>query len=335
MSPFKADTFKALLATQDAGTFSAAIQDVPRDALPPGEVLVRIVYSSLNYKDGLAVTGRPGVIRKWPMVPGIDFAGTVEESSSPLFRPGDQVALTGAGASETRWGGYAELARWDAEFLVPVPRGMRLKHAMAIGTAGFTAMQCVMALERHRATPPGRGVVVTGAAGGVGSIAIAILAKLGYKVIASSGRAELAEYLRSLGASEIIDRAKLSAPPARALEREQYDGAVDSVGGTTLTGLLPSIAANHAVALCGLAGGPVFTTTVMPFILRGVSLVGINSVYVTREERLEVWDRLSRDLPLDLLDRITQIEPLSRVIEVGKQILEGKIRGRTVIDVNA
>ena len=328
-------TFKALLATQESGEFQAGIRDVPSDMLPAGEVLVRVQYSSLNYKDGLAVSGRPGLIRKYPMVPGIDLAGIVEESASPQFRPGDAVVLTGAGAGETMWGGYAQLAQWNAEFLVPLPRGMSLKQSMAIGTAGFTAMQCVMALERHGLAPGGREVVVTGAGGGVGSVAIAILAKRGYRIVASTGRAELEPYLRSLGAGEIVDRNTLSATPGRALDRERWDGAVDTVGGTTLAGLLPAMAANRGVALCGLAGGSVFTTTVMPFILRGVSLLGINSVYVTRQERLEVWDRLSRDLPLDLLDSMTEVAPLARVLELGKQILEGKIRGRTVIDVNA
>ncbi|HEY6342828.1 MAG TPA: MDR family oxidoreductase [Bryobacteraceae bacterium] len=337
-------TFKALLATQEGGNFRASIQEVPRESLPSGEVLVRVRYSSLNYKDGLAVTGRPGVIRRFPMVCGIDFAGVVEESASPEFKSGDAVALTGAGASETIWGGYAQYARWNAQTLVPLPPGMSLKQAMAIGTAGFTAMQCVMALERHGVSPqvhsewavrPNEGgeVVVTGASGGVGSIAIAILGKLGIRAIASTGRPELGDYLRSLGASGVIDRSELSATPGRALERERWNGAIDTVGGTTLAGLLPAIAVNRAIALCGLAGGAVFTTTVMPFILRGVSLLGINSVYVTPQERREVWDRLSRDLPLDLLDSMTEVAPLDRVIELGKRILEGKIRGRVVIDV--
>jgi acrylyl-CoA reductase (NADPH) len=326
-------TFKALLATQEGGRFQASIQEIPRESLPPGEVLVRVRYSSLNYKDGLAVTGRPGVIRRFPMVCGIDFAGVVEESASPEFKSGDAVALTGAGAGETIWGGYAQYARWNAQTLVRVPPGMSLKQAMAIGTAGFTAMQCVMALERHGVSPRGGDVVVTGASGGVGSIAIAILGKLGIRAIASTGRPELGDYLRSLGASGIIDRSELSATPGRALERERWNGAIDTVGGTTLAGLLPSIAPNRAIALCGLAGGAEFTTTVMPFILRGVSLLGINSVYVTPQERRGVWERLSRDLPLDLLDSMTEVAPLDRVIELGKQVLEGKIRGRTVIDV--
>jgi len=328
-------TFKALLATQDAGNFRASIQQLNREELPPGEVLVRVQFSSLNYKDGLTVTGRPGLIRRFPMVPGIDFAGIVEESASPKFHSGDAVVLTGAGAGETAWGGYAQVARWDSEHLVRLPAGMSLQQSMAIGTAGFTAMQCVMALERNGLRPDPGEIAVTGAGGGVGSVAIAILAKLGYRVAASTGRLELSDYLRSLGASEVIDRGALAATPGRALERERWAGAVDSVGGATLTGLLPSMARGSAIAMCGLAGGSVFTTTVMPFILRGVSLLGINSVIVAREERRAVWDRLSRDLPLEVLDRMTQVAPLERVFELGKEILEGKIRGRTVIDVNA
>lgn len=327
-------TFRALLATKEDGKFDASIQQVPREMLPPGEVLVRVQYSTLNYKDGLAVTGKPGVIRRWPIVPGIDFAGIVEESASPEFRPGDAVVLTGAGAGETHWGGYAQLARWNAEFLVPLPKGMSLQQSMAIGTAGFTAMQCVIALERHGLKPGARDVLVTGAGGGVGSIAIAILAKLGYKVTASTGRPELGDYLRSLGASEIVGRNFFNAAAAQTLDRERWGGAIDNVGDAALSGMLPAMARDANVALCGLAGGPAFTATVLPFILRGVNLLGINSVGVTRPQRLEVWDRLSRELPLDLLDRMTQVAPLDRVVELGAQILEGKIRGRTVIDVN-
>ena len=328
-------TFKALLATQDGGNFRASLQQVDREELPPGEVLVRVQYSSLNYKDGLTVTGRPGLIRRFPMVPGIDFAGFVEESASPAFHAADAVVLTGAGAGETAWGGYAQLARWNAQDLVRLPAGISLRQAMAIGTAGFTAMQCVMALERNGLRPGQGEIAVTGAGGGVGGIAIAILAKLGYPVAACTGRPELSDYLRSLGAKEVIGRGSLAATPGRALERERWAGAVDSVGGPALAGLLPSMSRGSAIALCGLAGGSVFTTTVMPFILRGVSLLGINSVTVAPEERRAVWDRLSSDLPLDLLDRMTQIAPLEQVFELGKQILEGKIRGRTVIDVNA
>ncbi len=303
--------------------------------LPPGEVLVRIWYSSLNYKDGLAVTGRPGVIRKFPMVPGIDFAGTVEDSASPDYKRGDPVVLTGAGAGETLWGGYAQWARWDAEFLVPLPKGMTLVQSMAVGTAGFTAMQCVAALERHGLKPGGREVLVTGAGGGVGSVAVAILGKLGYRVAASTGRPEVGEYLRSLGATDILDRESLTVVSKRGLERERWDGAVDSVGGSTLAGILPWMANNASIALCGMAGGADVAAAVWPFILRGVNLLGINSVRVTREERLAIWDRLSRDLPIPLLDSLTQLAPLARIVELGGEILKGKIRGRVVIDVNA
>lgn len=330
-------TFKAVFATQTEGQFAAAIQQVPKDALPPGEVLVRVHFSGLNYKDGLAVTGRPGVIRKFPMIPGIDFAGTVEESASPEFRPGDSVVLTGAGAGETVWGGYAQLARWDAEHLVQLPAGISLEQSMAIGTAGFTAMQSVVALEKHGAAhiakEAGREILVTGAGGGVGGIAIAILAKLGYKVAASTGRAELGEYLRTLGAAEIVGRESLSTASSKGLERERWGGAVDSVGGSTLAGILPALASNASVASCGLAGGAAFNATVLPFILRGVNLLGINSVRVTRAERKEVWRRLALDLPLDRLDVMTQIEPLEQVFELGEKILAGKIRGRVVLRI--
>jgi acrylyl-CoA reductase (NADPH) len=326
-------TFKGLLATRENGKFAARIEQIPKDRLPPGEVLVRVSYSSLNYKDGLAVTGKPGVIRSFPMIPGIDFAGTVEESASTEFRPGDLVALTGAGAGETAWGGYAEYARWNAESLVALPAGISLKQSMAIGTAGFTAMQSVIALERH-GLGPGE-VLVTGAAGGVGSVAVAILAKLGYRVAASTGRPELGDYLRGLGASEIVTRESLTVVSTKGLERERWGGAIDSVGGSTLAGILPFIASNASIALCGLAGGASYTSTVLPFILRGVNLLGINSVRVTRAERLLIWERLSRDLPLHLLDAMTELAPLNRVFELSEKILEGKIRGRTVIDVNA
>jgi acrylyl-CoA reductase (NADPH) len=326
-------TFKALLATREDGKFAARIEQVSKDRLPPGEVLVRIRYSSLNFKDGLAVSGKPGVIRSFPMIPGIDFAGTVEESASPEFRPGDAVALTGAGASETAWGGYAEYARWNAEFLVALPPGISMQQSMAIGTAGFTAMQSVIALEQHGLTSGE--VLVTGAAGGVGSVAVAILAKLGYRVAASTGRPELGGYLRSLGAGEIVARESLTVVSSKGLERERWNGAIDSVGGSTLAGILPSMASNASIALCGLAGGAGFSSTVLPFILRGVNLLGINSVRVTRPELVRIWDRLSRDLPLDLLDAMTEVAPLERVFDLGAQILAGKIRGRVVIDIGA
>jgi acrylyl-CoA reductase (NADPH) len=326
-------TFKALLATQDAGKFQASIQQVDRASLPPGEVTIRAKYSSLNYKDGLAVTGKPGVIRKFPMVPGVDLAGVVEESSSPEWKPGDEVVVTGFGLSETLWGGYAELARLDARLLVPLPKGLTLRQAMAIGTAGFTAMQCVIALDQHAVKPDTGDVLVTGAAGGVGSIAVAILAKLGYRVFASTGRAQLDGYLRSLGAAEIIDRSTLAAPSQRPMESERWAGAVDSVGGDTLAAIIRALRARGSVASCGLAGGTALNTTVLPFILRGVNLLGINSVFVSREERLGIWERLARDLPLTLLDQMTEEAPLEKVFELGEQILAGKIRGRTVVRI--
>jgi acrylyl-CoA reductase (NADPH) len=331
-------TFKALLATRSAdqedGKTNVAFREMNLSALPAGDVLVRVQYSSLNYKDGLAVTGKPGVIRKFPMVPGIDLAGVVEESSSPLWKKGDAVVVTGSGLSENIWGGYSEYARLDAQLLVKLPEGMTARQAMAIGTAGFTAMQCVIALERHGAKLDSGDIVVTGAAGGVGSVAIAILAKLGYRVVASSGRAELAPYLQSLGAAEIIDRGVLSAPSKRPMDSERWAGAIDSVGGDTLAGIIRGLKIGASVAACGVAGGAALNTTVFPFILRGVNLLGINSVILTREERLEIWRRLSVDLPLALLDSMTQEEPIDQIFELGEKILKGAIRGRTVIRIS-
>ncbi len=327
--------FKALVVTQAGGQVAASFQQLDRGVLPPGEVLVRVAYSSLNYKDGLAVTGRPGVIRKFPMVPGLDLAGVVEESRSPEFKPGDKVVVTGCGTSETMWGGYAELARLDAGFIVPLPEQMSLKQAMGAGTAGFAAMQSVVALERHGLKPGGREVLVTGASGGAGGIAVAVLANLGYKVVASTGRAELHGYLRSLGAGEILGRAALVAASDRPLETQRWAAAIDNVGGDTLSGLLRSMAMGGSIALVGLAGGAEFSTTVFPFILRGVSLLGIDSSRVLNAGRREIWARLARDLPLNLLDRMIHVEPLEKVRELGELILAGKIRGRTVIEVNA
>jgi acrylyl-CoA reductase (NADPH) len=327
-------TFKAVFATQREGKPNISIEQIDRASLPAGDVLVRIQYSDLNYKDGLAVTGRPGVIRKYPMVPGVDLAGVVEESSSPDWKAGDEVVVTGFGLSETVWGGYAELARLDANWLVRLPAGITLKQSMAIGTAGFTAMQCVVALERHGLAPDStKEVLVTGAAGGVGSIAVAILAKLGYRVVASTGRAELGDYLRSLGASDIIDRTTLSIPSKRPLDSERWAGAVDSVGGETLAAIVRALVANGSVAACGVAGGAALNTTVYPFILRGVNLLGINSVYVSHSDRLLIWERLARDLPLPLLDSMTQEAPLEAVFDLGEKILAGAVRGRTVIRI--
>jgi acrylyl-CoA reductase (NADPH) len=268
------------------------------------------------------------------MIPGIDLAGVVEASAIPELPPGTEVACTGCGLSETIWGGYAQYARVDAEFLVPLPQGLSLHHGMAVGTAGFTAMQSVMALEEQGVKPGGRGVLVTGAAGGVGSVAVAILANLGYSVVASTGRRELESYLRSLGAAEIIDRAEISALPKDRLGTERWAGAIDTVGGSLLAGLLPSIERHGSVASCGLAESEALHTTVFPFILRGVNLLGINSVVVPNARRRQVWARIVRDLPLPLLDGMTQTAPLDHIFELSRQILAGKIRGRVVIDVN-
>ena len=322
-------TFRALLITQT----SIAITDVDRDQLPPGEVLVRIGYSSLNYKDGLAVTGKPGVIRSYPMVPGIDFAGVVEKSSVEEFAAGDQVVVTSCGTSEIMWGGYAELARLDAKYIVPLPRSMTLAESMGIGTAGFTAMQAVIALERHGLKPGGREVLVTGAAGGVGSTAVAILAHLGYKVAASTGRPEQADYLHSLGATMIVDRTEFAAPSKRPLESERWSAAIDSVGGDTLAAALRTVEAHGSVAACGLAGGVALNTTVFPFILRGVNLLGIDSPKVDKAGRLEIWSRLATDLPLNKLDAMIEVRPLEQVFAAGEEILAGKIRGRVVIKI--
>jgi len=326
--------FRALMATQVEGKTQIAFQETSIDQLPPGDVLVKVAFSSLNYKDGICVTGKPGVMRSFPMVPGIDLVGTVVDSATPEFVAGDSVVLTGGGLAETQWGGYAEYAKVRKDFLVNLPAGLTSKRAMAIGTAGFTAMQCVLALEKQGVKPGGKEVVVTGAGGGVGSIAVAVLAKLGYKVVASTGRAETHDYLSRLGAVEVIDRSVLSAESKRPLDAERFGGAVDTVGGATLAGVLRSIAYRGAVAACGLAGGTGLATTVLPFILRGVTLVGIDSVRAPQEERIEVWGRLASDLSLDVLDSMTEVKPLSEIVALGEQILSGQIRGRVVVDVS-
>lgn len=327
-------TFRALIATQQDKKITTSFEQVSKDALPAGELLVRVEYSSLNYKDGLAVTGKPGVMRNFPMVPGIDLAGVVEESSNASIAVGMRVAVTGCGLSETHWGGYAQYARIPAEWAAPLPDSMSLTQAMAIGTAGFTAMQCAMSLERHGVLPGGKPVVVTGAAGGVGSVAVAILAKLGYQVAASTGRPETADFLRHLGATEIVDRSTLAVTTHKPMEAERWAGAVDTVGGDTLATLIRTTSALGSISACGLAGGALLNTTVYPFILRGITLAGINSVYVSNAERRVVWGRLAQDLKMDLLDGLTEVHPLSGIQALGEQILHGQVRGRTVIDVN-
>ncbi len=330
------ETFKAVLLEQGEEKASASVTDVAVDTLPEGDVTVAVEYSTINYKDGLVVNGNTGrLVREFPHVPGIDFAGTVEQSDNPAFAAGDKVVLTGWRVGEIHWGGLAQKARVKAEWLVPLPDGLTTRQAMAVGTAGFTSMLCVDALEAHGLAPEAGEVLVTGGAGGVGSVAIAILAKLGYTVVTSSGRRELEDYLKELGASEVIDRADLSEAESRPLERERWAGCVDAVAGKTLATVLAQMKYGGSVAACGLAGGNALETTVLPFLLRGVNILGIDSVMQPKEHRLHIWQRVAADLPLDKLDALTSVAPLGDVPDLAKSILAGDVRGRTVIDVNA
>jgi len=328
------DTFNALVAEGSSSDYAVAFKQLTKDSLPAGEVLVEVAYSSLNYKDALAVTSRGKIIRKFPMVCGIDLAGRVLESSATEFHPGDELLAVGQGLGETRWGGYSQRARLQADSLLHVPSGLSLKQTMAIGTAGFTAMLSLMALEQYGVKPVTKEIIVTGAGGGVASIAVALLAAKGYKVAASTGRAELHPYLRELGATTIVDRAELAQKPA-PLAAERWAGAIDSVGGATLSSVIAATAAYGAVAACGMAGGAEFTSSVFPFILRNVALLGINSVATPRPLRVQAWERLALELPVQKLDAIATVEPLSKIKELSEAILAGKIRGRVVVDVNA
>ena len=326
-------TFRALVLHEEGGKVVPRIEAVDEMQLPPGEVTVAIERSTLNYKDGLILQGLGRLVRTYPHIPGIDFAGTVERSESPEFKPGDPVILTGWRVGEVQWGGYAEKARVKASFLVRRPEGLSAHQAMAIGTAGFTAMLAVTALERHGLRPGSGDVLVTGAAGGVGSVAVLLLSQLGHRVVASTGRPELRSYLTELGAAELIDRATLAAKPSRPLDGERWAGAVDAVGGATLATILTQLKYRARVAACGLAGGSDLPATVIPFLLRGVNLLGIDSVMCPHEERAEAWQRLVRELPLDRLERMIQTVPLSALPELAPKILKGEVRGRTVIDV--
>jgi acrylyl-CoA reductase (NADPH) len=328
------DTFKALVVDQKDGKTEATFQVLGHDALPEGDVTLSVAYSSLNYKDGLAVTGKAKVLRRVPLVPGVDLSGTVVQSDSPDFKPGDEVLITGNEIGEKFWGGYTQMTRVRSEWLVPLPKGLDLRQVMAIGTAGFTAMLSVMALEDHGLTPADqREVVVTGASGGVGSMAVALLARLGYNVVASTGRAESHEYLRTLGARDILDRAVLAAPPGRPLASERWAGAVDPVGGDILAGLLPAMARGSSIALSGNTGGIQLSATVLPFILRGVNLLGIDSVLCPRPRRLAAWQRLAELLPAEALELMAQEASLADVPRLSQEIVQGKIRGRVVIRV--
>ena len=325
--------FKGILIEKDDAGYRATLSDIDEAQLPDGDVTVNVQFSTLNYKDGLAITGKGPVVRKFPLVPGIDLVGTVESSSHEGIAVGDAVVLNGWGVGEGHWGGLAQKAKLKGEWLVPLPSAFTPKQAMAIGTAGYTAMLCVLALERHGVTPDKGEILVTGANGGVGSVAVALLAKLGYTVVASTGRPQEADYLKSLGAAEIIDRAQFSAA-GRPLAKERWAGVVDSVGSHTLANVCASTRYRGVVTACGLAQGMDFPSTVAPFILRGVTLAGVDSVMCPRADRLEAWARLGRDLDVSKLDLITHEIALSDAIPAAAELLEGKIRGRVVVDVN-
>ena len=327
--------FKALLLTKtESGAPHCAVTELDDAQLPAGEVLVQVSHSTLNYKDGLAITGQAPVVRTWPMVPGIDFAGTVLESSDARYRVGDAVLLNGWGVGEAHWGGLAQKARVKADWLVPLPAGMAPSQAMAIGTAGYTAMLCVMALQQHGVTPERGPVLVTGGNGGVGSIAIALLSRLGFTVHASTGRLHEAEHLKALGATELIDRATLNAP-GKPLQKERWAAAVDSVGSHTLANVCASIQYGGVVAACGLAQGMDFPATVAPFILRGVTLAGVDSVMAPYVRRAKAWERLARELPAEALAANTETIALADAPAVAARLLAGQVRGRVVVDVNA
>jgi len=325
-------TFRAIVVEKGESGQSVGLRAFDEADLMDGDVTVRVTHSTVNYKDGLAITGRAPVVRRFPMIPGIDLAGTVEASSHAEFRPGDAVVLNGWGSGETHLGAYAERARLRGDWLIPLPEGLSPAEAMAIGTAGYTAMLCLMALERHGVTPDRGPAVVTGAAGGVGSVAVALLARAGWHVIASTGRPQEADYLRALGAADIIDRAELSNP-GKPLAKERWAAGIDSVGSHTLANLLATTKYGGAVAACGLAGGMDLPTSVAPFILRGVSLLGVDSVMAPKALRREAWSRLSRDLDRDKLAAMTTTIGLDQVLEAGRQILDGKVRGRTLVEI--
>ena len=324
--------FRAIRIDKVGKGQSVALVDFDEKDLMDGDVTVRVEWSTINYKDGLALTGKSPVVRRFPMIPGIDLAGTVEASSNPAWKPADQVILDGFGLGETHLGAYAEKARVKGEWLVPLPAGMTGREAMSIGTAGYTAMLSVMALEHHGLTPDRGPVVVTGAAGGVGSVAIAVLAKLGYRVIASTGRPQEATYLRDLGAAEVIERNELTGQP-RPLAKERWAAGIDTVGSTTLANVLSMTAYGGAVAACGLAGGMDLPTSVAPFILRGVSLLGIDSVMCSLKRRREAWNRLASDLDRGKLAAMTSEIGLGQVPDFGTAILEGRVRGRIVVKI--
>jgi acrylyl-CoA reductase (NADPH) len=325
--------FKAILVNKDDQGYRAELSNLEEASLPEGDVTVKVLYSTLNYKDGLAITGKGPVVRSFPMIPGIDFAGEVMASSSPDFKVGDMVLLNGWGVGEGHWGGLSQLARVKADWLIPLPKEFTAKQALAIGTAGYTAMLCVMALQKHGLKPSDGEVLVTGAAGGVGSFAITLLSKLGFTVVASTGRISEAEYLKALGATEIIDRAALSSP-GKPLAKERWAAVVDSVGSHTLANACAQTKSDGAVAACGLAQGMDFPATVAPFILRGITLYGINSVTVPRAKRIAAYEQLSKLVDLKTLDEISHEITLVESIKFAQELMSGNVRGRLIVNVN-
>ena len=325
---------QAILINKDDSGYSAQMSQIEEQQLPEGDVLIQVDYSTLNYKDSLAITGASPVVRNFPMVPGIDFAGTVEHSDHADFKAGDQVVLNGFGVGEGHWGGLAQKARVKGDWLVPLPTAFTPKQAMTIGTAGYTAMLCVMALEQQGVNPDQGEILVTGAAGGVGSVAISLLAKLGYNVVASSGRPEEKDYLLSLGATQVMDRNELSEK-GRPLAKERWAGAIDVAGSHTLANICASMKYGGTVAACGLAQGYDLPATVMPFILRGITLAGIDSVYRPKADRIAAWNRLAEDLDLTHLDAIMTEITLSQALETAQEQMQGLTRGRFVVNVNA
>lgn len=325
--------FKGILIEKDESGYRASVQTLDEAQLPEGNVTVRVSHSTLNYKDGLAMTGKGPVVRKFPMVPGIDLVGVVEDSTHPDYRSGDAVVLNGWGVGEGHWGGLAQKARLNGDWLVPLPAAFTPLQAMAIGTAGYTAMLCVLALERHGIKPQDGEILVTGAAGGVGSVAVAVLAKLGYTVVAATGRPQDADYLKALGAAEVVDRALFSSP-GKPLGRERWAGAVDVAGNHVLANVCATTKYRGVVTACGLAAGMDFPATVAPFILRGVTLVGIDSVMCPRADRLLAWQRLATDLDVAKLGQISREVGLAEAIPLADRLLKGEVRGRVVVDVN-
>ncbi len=325
--------FQAVLIDKKQDVQDVRLAEVDEASLPPGDVTVRVAYSTLNYKDALAITGKSPIVRSYPMVPGIDFSGVVEHSDNPAYKPGDKVVLNGWGVGEKHWGGLAGMARVKGDWLVPLQEPFTLRQAMGIGTAGYTAMLCVMALERHGVRPDSGQILVTGAAGGVGSVAVAVLAKLGYSVAAVTGRPQEADYLRALGAQDVLDRAEFTSP-GKPLAKERWAGAVDVAGGQVLANVCASLMYRGTVAACGLAAGMSLPATVAPFILRNITLAGIDSVMCPRQDRLEAWRRLSQDLEPGRLTDVVHDVSLQDVIPTAQRLMDGEIRGRVIVPVH-